>query len=140
MRKAVICLVFALLVVSSLACESTGSSVGGHHRCSYFNGSGSCEGGWKKISGTTSHEIENEDIDAFDAVRIQLTAAVEGGTLRVSCEDPSGEPLSAQASPGSPASLSGECDGSFGDFDIVFEALDGEATGVSYSLQYEVPY
>jgi len=132
-------LVLVMLILSALACESTGSTVGSRQTCRYANGSGQCEGSWKKLSGTVTEDIENDDIGSSDTIPVEISVSVESGTVWVSCKDPDGETRSAQASPGSPATLSGNCEGSFDEFEVSFEALDGDATGVSYTINYQVP-
>jgi len=132
-------LVLVMLILSALACQSTGSTVGSRQTCRNANGSGQCEGSWKELSGTVTENIENDRISSFDTIPVEITVSVESGTVRVSCKDPDGETRSAQASPGSPATLSADCEGDFDEIEVTFEALDGDATGVSYTINYRVP-
>ena len=131
--------VILMLILSALACESTGSTAGSHRACRSTVGSSQCEGGWKELSGTVIENIENDHISSFDTIPVEITVSVESGTVRVSCKDPDGETGSAQASPGSPATLSADCEGDFDELEVTFEALDGDATGVSYTINYQVP-
>jgi hypothetical protein len=132
-------LAILMLILSALACESTGSTVGSHRACRSTIGSGQCEGSRKKLSGTVTEDIENDRISSFDTIPVEITVSVESGAVRVSCKDPDGETPSAQASPGSPAALSADCEGDFDELEVTFEALDGDATGVSYTINYQVP-
>jgi len=128
-----------MLILSALACESTGSTIGSHRACRSTKNSGQCEGSWKKLSGTVTESIENDRISSFDTIPVESTVSVESGTVRVSWKDPDGETRSAQASPGSPATLSADCEGDFDELEVTVEALDGDATGASYTINYQVP-
>ena len=138
-KRIVLVVAILVLILSALACESTGSTVGSHRACRSTVGSGQCEGSWKKLSGTVTENIENDRISSFDTIPVEITVSVESGTVRVSCKDPDGETWSAQASSGSPATLSAGCEGDFDELDVTFEALGGDATGISYRIGYEVP-
>ena len=131
--------VILMLILSALACESTGSTVGSHRACRSTVGSGQCEGSWKRLSGTVTENIENDRISSFDTIPVEITVSVDDGTVQVSCQGPDGETWSGQASPGSPATLSADCEGDFDELEVTFEALDGDATGVSYMINYQVP-
>ncbi len=128
-----------MLILSALACESTGSTVGSHRACRSTINSDQCDGRWKRLSGTVTESIENDRISSFDTIPVESTVSVESGTVRVSWKDPDGETRSAQASPGSPATLSADCEGDFDEIEVTVEALDGGATGAFYTINYQVP-
>ena len=137
-----ILLVAVLVLGVLLACQS-GTAVGGRKNCSTHmtlgSGTGRCDGGWKKLSGTTTLEIENEDIWSLDQVPVNMQISVDSGVVQVSCSQSGGETMAVQARAGQPAVLTGTCEADAEEFDIAFEALDGEATGISYMIEYEVP-
>ena len=128
-----------MLILSALACESTGSTVGSHRACRSTINSDQCDGRWKRLSGTVTESIENDRISSFDTIPVEITVSVESGTVRVSCKDPDGETRNAQASPGNPTSLLADCEGDFDEIEVTFEALDGDAAGVAYAINYQVP-
>jgi DNA-directed RNA polymerase alpha subunit len=139
-RLALIVAIVGLVLL--MACQS-GSTMGGHKRCSsqqrLGEGSGTCEGGWKTLSGITTLEIENDDIWSTDQIPVNMQITVESGSLQVSCKQPGDERLKVQVRPGETAVLAGVCEADSEEFDITFEALDGEATGVAFAIEYEVP-
>lgn len=140
MRKAIWMLLTLVMVLALVACEggTSGSVVGSSSSCRQGGGSGTCQGRYRTLRGTYGEDIEDESISSFDEVQVKVDVSVEAGSVRVSIETPDGERPSALAEPGQPATLvalaSGEMDG----LEVRFEAVDGEATGVSYTIQYEL--
>ena len=131
--------IVALALVVSVACEggTSGSVTNSRRSCREGWGSGSCKGSYGKLSGTYSENIENDSISSNEAIDVEVQVSVEEGTIRVSVESPDGEELSAQATPGNPATLVAVAKGSFEEFDVRFEAVDGEARGVSWEIAYQ---
>ena len=140
-RKAFLCLMTVALVVSVLGCsEGTSGSVSGK-RLSCSSDSlegGSCEGRFKKLSGTYSADIEVSR-SAIHSVKAEVTASVEDGPLRVYLVAPDGTETSAEVRPGSPATISGPARGQIDEFRVYFEALEGTASGVSFTVSYTYP-
>jgi hypothetical protein len=133
------CLILALTLAISVACEggTSGSVTNSRRSCNAGWGSGSCKGTYGKLSGTYSEDIENDSISSNEAIDVQVQVSVEEGVIRVSVESPDGEEYSAQATPGNPAVLVGVAEGAFEEFDVRFEAVDGEARGVSWEIAYQ---
>ncbi len=133
-------LVPAVLLVAVLACEgSSGSAIGGSQSCNRSGNTGTCAGTFSTLSGTYTKKFEAQYARTNDEVPVEISVTVEQGTVRVSVKAPDGTIASADAAPGSPASLSGISTGNNDEFPVTFEAVGGDATGVSYSINYEVP-
>ncbi len=130
-----------LLVVAALACASgtSGSAVGSGESCNRTGNSGTCTGTFSKVSGTYTKNIEVDRLHVNDPVNVEITASVEAGTLRVSVKAPDGTVSSSEATPGSPAKVSGTAVGGNGQFAVAFEAVGGDISGVSYSITYQAP-
>jgi hypothetical protein len=134
-------LAITLLAAVLIACEggTSGSIVGGRESCTHRGSSGVCDGTWKKLAGTYGKDVENESISSGDAVDVQVQVSVESGKVRVSLQSPDGEESSVEVEPGKAATLSGMAEGSFEEFEVRFEAVEGEASGVAYTISYQVP-
>ncbi len=142
--KSKLCLLVAIVLVILVACEGGGSVSGRRESCRSSGDSGRCEGGFNRLSGTYTQRIAADFYQQGDAVFVEATIAVEGGTLRVSVEAPDGTVAVAEASPSAPASLDGLSAVSRGMemevyIPLTYEALDGEATGVAYTVAYQRP-
>jgi hypothetical protein len=133
-------LTLILILVIATACEggTHGSVMGASQRCSHGGDSGKCTGSWKKLSGTYSLDIESERIPS-GGVRVQVQASAETGRVKVWIKSPEDEITSVEVAPGKSATLEGVAKSSFDEFDVMFEALDGEAQGVSYEIVYQIP-
>ena len=134
-------LALALIAALLIACQggTSGSVVGSSERCSHNPASGTCEGSYRKLSGTYSKNVENDRIFIGMDIPVEVRVTVEGGAVRVSVESPDGEVTSATAEPGQPATLTGVAKGAGGRFIVRFEAVEGQATGVSYEIAYQIP-
>jgi hypothetical protein len=130
-------LILALMVAVGTACES-GSVSGSRERCSHSVGSGRCTGSFRKLSGTYTLNVENDRI--FDGTEIQVDAlvSVESGPLKVWIRSPGDETTSVEVLPGPSATLTGIAVGDADEFDVKFQALDGQAEGVSYEITYQL--
>ena len=139
MRKAIL-LVLTALIVAALACEGTsGSAIGGSESCNRSGNSGTCDGTFSKLSGAYTKKIEADNVHVNDVIPVDVTVTVGSGTVRVSVKGPDGTVTSAEAKPGSSASLSGNSTGGVDEFPVTFEAVGGDATDVSWSVSYTVP-
>ena len=133
-------LVLVVLVGAILACEGTsGSAIGGSQSCNRSGNTGTCAGTFSTLSGTFTKKFEAQYARTNDEVPVEISVTVEQGTVRVSVTAPDGTAASADSTPGSPANLSGISTGNNDEFPVTFEAVGGDATGVSYSINYEVP-
>lgn len=81
-------------------------------------------------------DIEDEGIFSGDPVDVELTASVESGVAVISVEDPDGKMYSVEIEPGGLGMLVGVSSGEFDGFEINFQAVDGQAEGLSYELTY----
>ena len=140
-RKAFLCLMAVVLVICVLGCSGgTSGSVSGKRMSCSGNSreGGSCQGGFKKLSGTYSADIEVSR-SAIHSVNAEVTASVEDGPVRVYLVAPDGTETSAEVRPGSPATISGPAKGQIDKFRVYFEALEGTASGVSFTVSYTYP-
>jgi len=140
-RKAFLCLMAVVLVICVLGCSGgTSGSVSGKRMSCSGNSreGGSCQGGFKKLSGTYSADIEVSR-SAIHSVNAEVTASVEDGPVRVYLVAPDGTETSAEVRPGSPATISGPAKGQIDEFRVYFEALEGTASGVSFTVSYTYP-
>ena len=142
LRKALLCLIAVALVISALGCSSdgqSGSASGKRLSCSGNSLSGGkCKGRIKKLSGTVTADIEVSR-SAIQSVDAEVTANVEEGPVRVYLVAPDGTETSAEARPGSPATVSGPARGHIDEFWVYFEALDDTASGISFEVSYTYP-
>jgi hypothetical protein len=134
-------ILYALLATLLLttACEggTRGSVTGSRQRCSSKGGEGECSGSFKKLSGTYSLDIENENV--VSKAEIQVQASVQTGALKVYVKTPDDEINSVDVPVGEAATLRGTAKGEFDGFKVYFEAVEGEAEGVKYQIRYYVP-
>ena len=128
----------ALLALSA-ACEggTSGSVSGSRQRCSVRGSSGQCSGSFKKLSGTYSLDVENERV--VSSAQVEVLAAVETGALKVYVKTPNDEVQSVDIPAGGSATLSGVAEGEWDGFKVYFEAVEGQAEGVTYEITYQVP-
>jgi hypothetical protein len=133
--------VLAVLAAVAIACGSgtSGSVLGSGETCYKTGSSGVCEGTYSKLSGTYGAEIEDDDAIAGDEVAVTVEFSVETGTVRVSLKSPDGDVQSAEAGPGESATVAGVAEGTMDGFNVTFEAVGGEAGGVSYRISYQIP-
>ena len=138
-RKVILGLTLAALLVALLGCEggTSGSVTGSRNSSSSGMRGGSGKGSYKKLSGTYSQDIET--VGTGQTVQAEVSVSVDKGPVRVYLKAPGGTETSAEARPGSPARLSGQAEVSFEVFRIYFQALEGAAEGVSYTVEYTYP-
>jgi hypothetical protein len=129
--------VLAVLVVLSTGCGG-GTAIATRQSCSGTFASGTCQGSIGRLSGVHAIGVEGDPDGFADAAQVRAEITVERGRLNVSVESPDGDVESVEVSPGSAAVLEGEVEITFEEFDISFEALDGEASGIAYTVEYQV--
>lgn len=134
-RAAGIFLIF--LVVTGCSAETTGNVVGARENCRINGGIGFCEGRIRSLNGVYTKAIEDEFIFGGEPIDVTITASVEDGMLRVSFEEPSGRISSLEVNSDSPGTVVGVTEGQFDGFDVLFESLEGGATGVEYRIDYQ---
>ena len=125
-------------LLASCAGGTSGSVLGSRESCRINAGSGSCEGTFSTLKGTYGKDIEDDAIFSGDAIDVEVHASVESGPVRISVESPSGEVKFIEISSGNSDTLIGVASGEFDGFEVVFEALEGEATGITYQITYQV--
>jgi hypothetical protein len=140
-RRVGLVLMMVLVLVLTVACEggTSGSVSGSSERCSHKVSGGTCSGKFKRLRGTYTKNVESERIFSGSAIPVEVKASVESGTLRVYVEDPDGEVTSVDVAPGGTGTLVGFAKGEFDEFDVKFEAVGEEATGVSWEIVYQIP-
>ncbi len=136
-RQCVLILLLTALL-ASCAGGTSGSVLGSRESCRINAGSGSCEGTFSTLKGTYGKDIEDEAIFSGDAIDVEVQSSVESGPVRISVESPSGEVTFIEILSGNSGTLIGVASGEFDGFEVVFEALDGEATGIIYQITYQV--
>lgn len=140
MKRAMWTFLILSLILVLAACEggTSGSVLGSSSSCRQGGGGGSCEGRYRTLRGTYGADVEDENIDTGDSLQVQVDVSVESGRVSVSVEAPDGERASATAEPGQPARLLALAAGEWEGFEVRFEAVDGEASGVTYTILYEL--
>jgi len=139
MKRAMWTFLILSLILVLAACEggTSGSVLGSSSSCRQGGGGGSCEGRYRTLRGSYGEDVEIEGLSSFDAVQVDVEVSVEEGNVRVSIETPDGERPGVDAAPGQPARLLGVATGEMDGFEVRFEAVDGEASGISYTILYE---
>jgi len=130
-------LIVAAFILGACSGGTSGSVVGGRESCRINGGVGFCEGKFNRLNGTYGKDIEDDFIFGGDQVEVRVEASVESGTIRISVEAPNGEITSIDVSPDSPGTLIGVAEGEFDGFEVTFEAVGEEATGVEYRIDYQ---
>jgi hypothetical protein len=126
------------VLLTSCAGGTSGSVLGSRETCRISAGSGSCEGTFSTLKGTYGKDIEDEAIFSGDAIDVEVHAAVENGPVRISVESPDGTVTFIEILTGNSGTLIGVASGEFDGFEVVFEALEGEAAGITYQITYQV--
>lgn len=125
-------------LLGSCAGGTSGSVIGSKESCSSSAGSGICEGTFNKLKGTYGKDIEDESVFSGDAIDVEVRASVESGPIRISVESPDSEVTFIEISSGNSGTLLGVALGEFDGFEVVFEALEGEAADITYQITYQV--
>ena len=137
LRKTWRWLVLGALLISLAACTS-GSVSGSGISCSKQRSGGSCSGSFNSLSGTYSQDIEpSRPRDRF--VNADVDVSVDSGSVRVYVTDADGYEKSVTVTPDQPASLSGQARITTRKFRVYFEAVEGTASGVNYTINYTAP-
>jgi len=137
-RYTILFVVLVALVLAA-ACEggTSGSVSGSRQSCSTRGSAGQCSGSFKKLSGTYSLDVENERV--VSKAEVEVLASVETGALKVYLKTPEDEINSIDVPAGGSATLSGVVKGEWDGFRVYFEAIEGQAEGVTYEIAYQVP-
>lgn len=139
-KRALFWLILAVLVVGTVGCEggTHGSAWGSRLSCSHKVGGGSCKGSYKKISGTVSADVEG--VRNVSSAQVEVETSVESGPLRVYILTPDETESSVTVRSGSTARLTGTAKSTgFKKFRVYFEAVEGEASGIKYTITYTLP-
>lgn len=125
-------------LLASCAGGTSGSVIGSRETCRISAGSGTCEGTFNKLKGTYGKDVDDESVFSGDAIDVEVRASVENGSIRISVESPDGEITFIEILSGNSGTLIGVASGEFDGFEVVFEALEGEATDITYQITYQV--
>ncbi len=133
-KTLIVLLVLVTLIISACEGGTSGSVSGSSQSCSTDNNGGICQGHFKKLSGTFSEDIPITR--SVDEIHVAVDTSVDSGTVRVYLVAPDGTKTEAIVKPNEPASVSGIAEESFDTFRVYFEAMDGQAEGVTYKLSF----
>ena len=139
MKKLILLCLLIVLSLSLIACTGegvSGAAIGHSGRSSHNPQGGKAEGSYNKIKGTypASYEIS---IVNNDVIFVEITAAVETGALNVYLKGPDGEVTEMTLAAGESGTLSGAAEVSMNEeFRIYYEAVNGEAEGITYTMSY----
>ncbi len=75
----------------------------------------------------------------FYQVRVDVWVTVEEGALRVYLIDPEGIETGEIIRPGQATTISGDVEANYESFRVYFQALDEEAKGIEYVVDYTYP-
>lgn len=126
------------LLGSLLACEgSSGGTSGRSQNCTTGRGTGTCNGEISRLTGTVSLEFEDDSMRSSDVIDLAGEFAVAQGRVEIAFSTPAGTRSTAEAAPDQPAGVSGSAGASFEGFYVTLTALDAEASGISYVLEYQ---
>ncbi len=145
MARIKISLILLILAIFSVACAggSGGSVIGSRQSCQIVNRNGSCQGGFSRLRGTFTHQIEVTAYRRGDAVQVEGTFSTQSGVLIVRITAPDGTVTTTEITPQSSGTVSGlaTADSSFDDIyiPIVVEAVDGEAQDIEFSIEFWQP-
>ncbi len=133
-------MLIAVIATGMTSCGGgiSGSVMGSRQSCSSNLDGGRCQGGFKKLSGTISEDMSTART-GFSQVTAEVWASVEEGAVKVYLVDPDGIETSQIARPGKPVEISGGPEAYYDSFRVYFEALDGEALGIEYIVDYTYP-
>jgi hypothetical protein len=137
--------VIAVLLLGSIACGGgTSGFVGGSHRSCEFNGGiVTCTGLVYKLIDSHDMKIDANYFRKGESVIVEGTIAVEIGRVKITLTGSDGTVTTANAAPDSPATFESLVTvESFIDdiyIPITFEALDEEASGLSYLITIQEP-
>ncbi len=129
---------FVFSILSACGDGIHGSVMGSRQSCSSNIEGGHCEGGFRKLSGKISEDMSMTR-SGFFQVHVRVWASVEEGAMRVYLIDPEGNETDEIAKPGKPVTVSGDVEANYESFRVYFQALDDEAKGVEYIVDYTYP-
>ena len=138
MRKFYLTLLMIIIFwhVSCTGEGTSGSASGSGLQYHVSDAGGTAEGSFNKIKGTYPADFE-VSIYNDDFVIVDLTASVEAGRLRVFIKDADDKVSEFTLEPGETGSLSGRAEVHFDEtFRIYFDALDGEAQNITYTMSF----
>jgi len=140
LRRTIAWIPLLMIFLAMIACEggTSGSVVGSSQSCQWGGSGGICEGKFKKLSGTYGVDIENDDISSGDKIDVEVEVTLESGVVNVSVESPEGRISSVQVLPNQPGTLIGQAEGEFSAFEVTFEAVDGDAENIVWSISYQI--
>ena len=114
----------------------SGAAIGHSERSSHNPQGGKAEGSYTKIKGTYSATYEISIVNN-DVIFVEITAAVETGALHVYLKGPDGVITEMTLAGGESGTISGTADVSMNEeFRIYYEAVNGEAEGITYTMSY----
>jgi hypothetical protein len=82
--------------------------------------------------------VENDRIFNNTPVQVRVQVSVESGPLKVWVKSSEDETTSVDVAPGTTGTLTGVAVGRADEFDVKFQATEGEAEGISYEITYQL--
>jgi hypothetical protein len=132
-----------LLTINACSGGSSGSTMGSSQSCQSKGGLTTCTGKINKLSGVISHDAETSNFLVDEVVQVEANFAVESGRLQIALEDPDGSLSVVEATPGTPAYLSGlaTVESSFDEnaVSLKLQALDGDVQGINFEILITLP-
>jgi hypothetical protein len=121
-----------------VACEggTSGSVIGSSSSCRESGNTGQCTGKYRTLRGSYGFGIENENLDSGDVLQVEVSVSVEAGAVTASVETADGTRAGVTAEPGAPATLSALAAADWEELEVRFEAVDGEASGITFEIVY----
>lgn len=139
MKKVIPVILLILLSLNLMACTGegvSGAAIGSSERSYHNPQGGNAEGSYKKIKGTYPAAYEISIVNN-DVIFVEITAAVETGALHVYLKGPDGAITEMTLAAGESGTISGAAEVSMNEeFRIYYEAVDGEAEGITYTMFY----
>lgn len=137
--------VFIILVLGASACSggTSGSVTGSRQSCREDGSEVTCEGGFNKLSGTYTLEVETGFFAESETVLVESYFTVESGQMRVSIEGPDGTLEETLTVPGEIAVLFGlaTAESSFDEnaVPITLQAVNGDVEGILFEIYLSQP-
>jgi hypothetical protein len=142
-RKLLFIFIILIMAVSACSGGTAGSVTGSRQSCRGSGDEVTCEGGFNKLSGTYTLDVETSFFTEGETVLVEAYFTVESGQMKVSIEAPDGTLEETQAVPGEIAVLFGlaTAESSFDEnaVPITLQAVNGDVEGIVFEIYLSQP-